>query len=54
MRLALAKEVDLGDGVVYITDQLNMVNIMSKNIALNSTISRVEACELDWYTLLGR
>jgi protein N-lysine methyltransferase METTL21A len=26
-----------------------MVNIMSANIDLNCTVSRIEACELDWY-----
>src|SRR5271154_3001854 len=45
----MAKEIDLGNGVVYITDQDNMVRIMSANIQLNQPISRIEACELDWY-----
>lgn len=45
----MAKELDLGDGIVYITDMQNMVGIMSQNISLNRTVSRVEACELDWY-----
>jgi len=48
----MAKEIDLGDGVVYITDQENMVNIMSANIDLNRTISKIEACELDWYVFV--
>lgn len=46
----MAKEIDLDDGIIYITDQQNMVDIMTANINLNSTIiSHIEACELDWY-----
>ena len=45
----MAKELDLGDGTIYLTDQKNMVNIMSANIDLNHSTSRIEACELDWY-----
>jgi hypothetical protein len=44
----MAKELDLGDGVIYITDQENMVSIMSANIGLNQAKSRIVACELDW------
>ena len=51
--LAMAKEIDLGNGIVYITDQKNMVDIMSANIILNKTISQIDACELDWYTFLN-
>ena len=50
IRLAMAKEIDLDDGIIYITDQQNMVDIMNANIDLNKTISRIEACELDWYS----
>src|SRR5271155_3788320 len=48
----MAKELDLGDGVVYITDQQNMVDIMSANISLNSAISNIVAAELDWFLLI--
>lgn len=48
-RLAMAKELDLSDGIVYITDMEAMVNIMAANIGLNQSISRIEARELDWY-----
>ena len=44
----MAKELDLEDGIIYITDQRNMVQIMQRNISLNKTISRIEASELDW------
>ena len=47
----MAKELDLGNGIVYITDQKNMIDIMSANIALNETISQIDAYELDWYSL---
>ena len=47
----MAKELELGDGVIYITDQENMVGIMSANIGLNQTKSRIVACELDWQAL---
>jgi len=47
----MAKEIDLSDGIIYITDQQNMVNIMNANINLNSPIiSHIQACELDWYS----
>jgi len=46
----MAKEIDLDNGIIYITDQQNMVDIMNANIDLNKTISRIEACELDWYS----
>ena len=46
--LGVAKEVDLGDGTIYITDQKNMVDIMNANIDLNRRISRIVASELDW------
>jgi len=46
--LAIAKEVDLGEGTLYITDQKNMVDIMAANINLNSVGTKVVACELDW------
>lgn len=49
--LAMAKEIDLDDGIIYITDQENMVDIMTANINLNHTISRIKACELDWHVL---
>ena len=45
----MAKEIDLSNGIVYVTNQENMVGIMSANIELNRTVSRIEACELDWY-----
>jgi len=45
----MAKELDMGDGVMYITDMEAMVNIMTANISLNQSISRIEARELDWY-----
>jgi protein N-lysine methyltransferase METTL21A len=51
--LAMAKELDLGDGILYITDQKNMVDIMSANIVLNENISQIEASELDWYIFLS-
>jgi hypothetical protein len=44
----MAKEVDVGDGTIYITDQKNMVDIMNLNIDLNDKISRIIATELDW------
>jgi hypothetical protein len=47
--LAIAKEIELGSGTIYITDQANMVDIMSANINLNHPLSRIIACELDWY-----
>lgn len=47
----MAKELDFGEGTVYITDQENMVKIMTANIELNKPISRIEACELDWNVL---
>lgn len=47
-RLAMAKELEIGDGVIYITDMESMVDIMTANVNLNTTISRIEACELDW------
>jgi len=47
----MAKELDLGDGVVYITDQQSMVDIMSANINLNHLISNIVAAELDWFLL---
>lgn len=50
--LAMVKELDLGDGILYITDQKNMVDIMSANIVLNENISQIEASELDWYIFL--
>jgi hypothetical protein len=46
--LGVAKEVDVGDGMIFITDQKNMVDIMNANIDLNRTISRIVASELDW------
>jgi Lysine methyltransferase len=52
-RLAMAKELDLSDGIVYITDMEAMVNIMAANVGLNQGISRIEARELDWYFNLG-
>jgi len=48
----MAKELELGDGVVYITDQQNMVDIMSANISLNIAISSIVAAELDWLLLI--
>jgi hypothetical protein len=48
----MAKELELGGGVVYITDQQNMVDIMSANINLNSAISSIVAAELDWLLLI--
>jgi len=52
VRLAMAKELDFGDGMVYITDQQNMVDIMSANIDFNRPISGIQAAELDWYMSL--
>ena len=49
----MAKELLLGDGVVYITDQQNMVDIMFANINLNRPISNIIAAELDWLLLIG-
>jgi Lysine methyltransferase len=49
----MAKEIDMGDGTIFITDQANMVDIMAANIELNSRISRITACELDWYISTG-
>jgi hypothetical protein len=54
VRLAMAKELDLDDGIIYITDQENMVDIMTANIDLNRTISNIQACELDWYYPFSR
>jgi Lysine methyltransferase len=51
-RLAMAKELDFGDGVVYITDMDSMLDIMEANIRLNTTVSRIEACELNWSYLI--
>src|SRR5271155_747749 len=48
----MAKEIEMGEGTIYITDQANMVDIMNANIELNSLISRIIACELDWYRFL--
>jgi hypothetical protein len=45
----MAKELYLENGTIYITDQENMVPIMSANIELNKLVSPIEACELDWY-----
>lgn len=45
----MAKEIEMGDGTIYITDQANMVDIMKANIELNTLISSIVACELDWY-----
>jgi Lysine methyltransferase len=53
LRLAMAKEIEMGDGTIYITDQANMIDIMTANIELNSLISRIIACELDWYLCTG-
>jgi len=52
-RLAMAKELDLSDGIVYITDMEAMVDIMAANVGLNQGISLIEARELDWYFNLG-
>ena len=46
--LAMAKELDIGDGMIYITDQHNMIDIMNANINLNVFNSEITACELDW------
>jgi len=46
----MAKEIEVDDGpTIYITDQANMVDIMNANINLNHPVSRIIACELDWY-----
>lgn len=37
------------NGPVVITDQKNMVDLMKKNIALNSLDSRVKELVLNWY-----
>ena len=50
--LAMAKEIAIDDGTIYITDQATMVDIMNANINLNHTISRIIACELDWYVFM--
>jgi len=44
----MAKELDVGDGMIYITDQQNMIDIMTANIDLNNLRSRITPCELDW------
>jgi hypothetical protein len=45
----MAKEIDMDYGIIYITDQQNMVDIMNANINLNRPIiSHIEARELDW------
>jgi len=53
LSLAMAKEMAVDDGpTIYITDQANMVDIMNANINLNHPISRIIACELDWYAFI--
>lgn len=39
------------DYPIYITDQENMLELMSKNIALNGMESRVKELILNWYAL---
>ncbi|BFZ61794.1 Protein-lysine N-methyltransferase efm6 [Saitoella coloradoensis] len=51
--LALAKGLDLEGSKIFVTDQENMIPIMTENIRLNNCQDTVIPAELDWGTTIA-